>query len=87
MRLSFLAGMEAAGVVGCGKHFPGHGATTTDSHLELPVLDVSLETLRSRELVPFKHLIDAGLQMLMTAHVLYPQIDSSVSCDDVSSDY
>ena len=71
----FLKAMEAEGVMGCGKHFPGHGDTRTDSHLELPVLDWSIEELTERELVPFKDLIEAGLKMLMTAHVLYPKLD------------
>jgi len=72
----FLAAMEAEGVKGCGKHFPGHGDTRTDSHLELPVLDWTLEELREREIFPFKKLIEGGIGMLMTAHVLYPALDS-----------
>lgn len=66
---------RAAGMLSCAKHFPGHGATTTDSHFELPVLDVGLETLRCRELVPFASAVAAGVPLVMSAHVLYPQID------------
>ena len=65
----FLQALEKEGVLGCGKHFPGHGATIEDSHHELPVLSVDEETLKTRELLPFKELIACGLSMVMTAHV------------------
>ncbi len=71
-----MKSIEQAGVMACGKHFPGHGATFADSHEELPVLDVSLETLAGRELIPFKSAVDSGLRLVMSAHVLYPQLDS-----------
>ena len=62
-------------MLACGKHFPGHGATIEDSHFELPVLDVSRETILERELLPYRRLIQEGLQLIMTAHVVYPQLD------------
>ncbi len=68
-------GLESAGVAACGKHFPGHGDTTQDSHLELPRLDHSLERLRAVELVPFRAWCDAGLSSLMTAHVVFSPLD------------
>ena len=71
----FRAGLESRGIVSCGKHFPGHGATTQDSHKVLPRLDVSMDVLRNRELVPFAESIAAGIPMIMTAHVVYPAID------------
>lgn len=75
MALAFWRGLESAGVRGCGKHFPGHGDTATDSHLELPVVDKSLDQLRACELVPFAAAAKAGVPLYMTAHVVYPQVD------------
>jgi beta-N-acetylhexosaminidase len=73
--LEFWAGLESAGVRGCGKHFPGHGDTSTDSHLTLPVVERPLERLREVELAPFAEAARAGVPMLMTAHVVYPAVD------------
>jgi len=73
--LAFWRGLRAAGVVGCGKHFPGHGDTRTDSHLELPVVAHDGERLRAVELAPFAAAARAGVEALMTAHVLYPALD------------
>jgi beta-N-acetylhexosaminidase len=74
--LAFWRGLESAGVRGCGKHFPGHGDTATDSHLELPRVDAGEERLRAVELVPFAAACEARVPMLMTAHVVYPAIDT-----------
>ena len=74
--LAFAAALQAEGVLACGKHFPGHGDTDTDSHRELPVLQQDLAALSARELRPFAAAIAAGLPMLMTAHMLLPQIDA-----------
>lgn len=71
----FVDGIERAGVLACGKHFPGHGDTETDSHFELPVLDADLATIRARELVPFEALVRHGIGMIMTAHILFPRIE------------
>ncbi len=76
--LAFAVGLEDAGLVSCGKHFPGHGDTSTDSHLELPRLDHDLERLRAVELLPFRRAAAAGVPMLMTAHVVFAALDSSV---------
>ena len=73
--LAFWRGLRAAGLVGCGKHFPGHGDTRTDSHLELPVVDHDLGRLRAIELAPFAAAAAAGIESIMTAHVLYPALD------------
>ena len=72
----FVKGLQEKGVLACGKHFPGHGDTDQDSHLTLPVVDHPMERLQEVELVPFRELIGAGLRCLMTAHVLYPALDS-----------
>jgi len=67
--------LQAEGVAACGKHFPGHGDTSTDSHLELPLVEHPLELLREREFVPFKAAINAGVATMMTAHVFMPALD------------
>ncbi|MBE9058525.1 beta-N-acetylhexosaminidase [Sphaerospermopsis sp. LEGE 08334] len=74
----YYRGLREEGILGCAKHFPGHGDTSTDSHLELPILNLSLEDLRNRELIPFQTLIQAQIPLIMTAHILFPQIDPEV---------
>jgi len=69
-------GFNEYNVSGAAKHFPGHGDTDTDSHLGLPEVDKSLEELRSTELLPFQKAIDEGVDMIMTAHMMFPQLDS-----------
>jgi beta-N-acetylhexosaminidase len=76
MGIAVMCGLIAGGVVPCGKHFPGHGDTTVDSHVDLPVVRRSREDLERTELAPFRAAIAAGVPMLMTAHVLYPALDS-----------
>ncbi len=73
--IEFVRTMKANGIASCAKHFPGHGDTKTDSHFGVPVLDLSLEELRTRELIPFQALINEGIEMIMTAHILFPKID------------
>jgi beta-N-acetylhexosaminidase len=78
--LAFLSGLECPGtdggvLRGCGKHFPGHGDTATDSHFALPVVTHPIERLRAVELLPFARAVKAGFGMLMTAHVVYPAVD------------
>ncbi len=73
--LAFWRGLRAAGVLGCGKHFPGHGDTRTDSHLELPVVDHPIERLRQIELAPFAAAARAGIESIMTAHVVFTALD------------
>jgi beta-N-acetylhexosaminidase len=72
---AYYQGLRDGGILGCAKHFPGHGDTRQDSHMELPVLHLSLQELRDRELIPFQALIAAEIPLIMTAHILFPQID------------
>ena len=73
--LAAFKGFEDSGIASAAKHFPGHGDTGMDSHISLPLIDKSLEQLEDTELIPFKALIDAGCPGVMTAHILYPQIE------------
>ncbi len=73
--VAFLEGLQAAGVLACGKHFPGHGDAAADSHVDLPVIRADAETLRCREIPPFEAAVRAGLPMVMTAHCVYPALD------------
>ena len=72
---AIVAALQGEGVAACGKHFPGHGDTQADSHLELPLVEHPLERLRQVEFVPFKAAIDAGVATMMTAHVFMPALD------------
>jgi beta-N-acetylhexosaminidase len=74
--LAFARGLDAAGVLACGKHFPGHGDTDTDSHLELPKVDHAWDRLEAIELAPFKLAAQANLPMIMTAHVVFAALDA-----------
>ncbi|WP_448810863.1 glycoside hydrolase family 3 protein [Agromyces bauzanensis] len=73
---AWVRGVQGTGVAASAKHFPGHGDTATDSHLAMPVVDVSLETLRTRELAPFRAAVGAGVRTIMTSHILLPQLDA-----------
>jgi beta-N-acetylhexosaminidase len=68
--------MRAGGAIPCVKHFPGHGDTSEDSHLKLPVVKRNLEELHSIELPPFVHACRNQVEALMTAHVVYPALDA-----------
>ena len=71
---AWMRGAAAQGVACCGKHFPGHGDTRTDSHHALPVVDKPLAALEALELLPFR-VLAPDAPSLMTAHIIYPQID------------
>jgi beta-N-acetylhexosaminidase len=70
--------LENNGILACGKHFPGHGATAEDSHEMLPIINATYEELSARDIYPFKMAINAGLKMIMTSHVLYKSLDTEL---------
>jgi len=72
---SVARGLQDAGVLATLKHFPGHGDTTTDSHVTLPVVNLSRERIESVELVPFQAGIDAGAEAVMVAHIWFPALE------------
>jgi beta-glucosidase-like glycosyl hydrolase len=74
---AYMHGMQDEGIYACAKHYPGHGATTVDSHYEMPVITDSRAHLDSVGLVPFQRLFDEGVAMVMVAHMSIPAIDSS----------
>jgi beta-N-acetylhexosaminidase len=67
--------LQEEGIAACGKHFPGHGDTSADSHLELPLVEHPPERLREVEFLPFAAAIEAGVATIMTAHVFVPSLD------------
>ncbi|EKJ86262.1 beta-N-acetylhexosaminidase [Leptospira meyeri] len=73
--VAYERGARAGGCLPVIKHFPGHGDTTVDSHLGLPIINKSLEELEALELVPFKRSIAGGAEAVMSAHIVYPKID------------
>ena len=75
LALSFMLGMRKAGMAATAKHFPGHGSVQGDSHHVIPVDERSFDQLSSNDLVPFRVMIASAVEGIMTAHVIYPQID------------
>jgi beta-N-acetylhexosaminidase len=72
---AIVRALQSEGVAACGKHFPGHGDTSADSHHELPLVDQPPDRLRAVEFVPFRAAIEAGVATIMTAHVFVPSLD------------
>jgi beta-N-acetylhexosaminidase len=70
------AGLNAAGMMSVGKHFPGHGYVRADSHHEVPIDDRTLTEITMRDLVPFQRMARSGMGGMMPAHVIYPKVDS-----------
>jgi len=75
---AYVHTLQSCGVAACGKHFPGHGDTSVDSHLDLPRLPHAMERLEQVELPPFRAAIAGGVDAIMTAHVLFEAIDATV---------
>ncbi|WP_239615087.1 beta-N-acetylhexosaminidase [Cohnella mopanensis] len=73
--LPMMRGLEDGGALSCGKHFPGHGDTSVDSHLALPVVDKTMDELRRIELAPFQAAVEAGIPAIMSSHIVFPQLD------------
>lgn len=71
---AFAAGSQAAGVIPTAKHYPGHGDTGVDSHGRMPVIDIDRDTLMTRELVPFKYLVEEKIPAIMSGHLSFPQV-------------
>ena len=74
---AWIEACQAERVLACAKHFPGHGRTTGDSHMTLPVVEAPGTVLRDSDLVPFRDAVRAGVASMMTAHVAYPALDPS----------
>lgn len=74
--VAYMRGLQAAGVVACAKHFPGHGDTNVDSHKDLPVINKSLDQLDTLEFYPFKAMIRAGVKSVMVAHLDVPSLET-----------
>jgi beta-N-acetylhexosaminidase len=77
--VAYMKGMQDAGIMAVAKHFPGHGDTEVDSHLDLPVINKSMQQLESLELYPFRELIKAGVGGVMVAHLYIPAIDKTAN--------
>ncbi|MEE2827856.1 MAG: beta-N-acetylhexosaminidase [Myxococcota bacterium] len=72
---ALIEGIQTAGLIACGKHFPGHGPVAVDSHLDLPVCQLEQETLMEDHVLPFARAAGAGVGAIMSAHVRYPSVD------------
>lgn len=77
--VQYMKGMQDNGVMGCAKHFPGHGDVAVDSHFDLPVINKTRPQLESLELFPFREIFKAGVGSVMIAHLYIPSIDSSAN--------
>ena len=75
--VAYMKALQSTGTISALKHFPGHGDTATDSHTGLPRIDKTYEQLKAHELRPFQACIDAGADVVMTAHIQYPSIEST----------
>jgi beta-N-acetylhexosaminidase len=73
---AYVVGMRDAKMSAVGKHFPGHGCVAADSHRELPVDDRDFYDIEQADLLPFRALVESGIEGIMTAHVLYPKVDN-----------
>jgi len=75
---AFIFGMHEAGMASVGKHYPGHGSISEDSHVEKPIDKRILNEIENKDLIPFKELIN-DLDGIMTAHILFPEVDKNVT--------
>lgn len=75
MGTAVMKGLQHERIIPVVKHFPGHGDTSVDSHLDLPVIHKSLEELEALELVPFRAAVESGADAVMIAHILFPELD------------
>lgn len=77
--ITYMKAMQREGVLACAKHFPGHGDVSVDSHLDLPVINKSMQQLDSLELYPFEQMFAAGVGSVMIAHLYIPAIDTTAN--------
>ncbi len=82
---AYLKGLQKSGVLGCLKHFPGHGDTTADSHFGYAMSRKNWDEIKSCEMIPFKAGINAGAQLVMTAHISLPNVTGSNTPSTLSS--
>jgi beta-N-acetylhexosaminidase len=75
LALSLMTGLKRGGMASVGKHFPGHGFVAADSHVDIPVDERGFSEIESHDVEPFRRMIDAGMQAVMPAHVIYPKVD------------
>lgn len=75
---SFVRGSQDMGIMACGKHYPGHGSSDIDSHIDLPTLSRSIEEFLKCDLIPFQGAIRVGVSSIMTAHIAVPRVDESM---------
>jgi len=73
--IAFMRGLQDVGIIACAKHFPGHGDTDVDSHLDLPKITHNAERLKTLELYPFAKIIEAGIKSVMIAHLEVPALE------------
>jgi beta-glucosidase len=83
---AWIEACQLEGVLACAKHFPGHGRTRGDSHVELPRVDADRQTLLEQDVEPFRAAMKAGVASIMTAHVSYPALDASGAPATLSRD-
>lgn len=77
MASNVIDGLNDYGVIGCAKHFPGHGDVASDSHYDFSVVDKPVEEIKATELAPYRVAISKGINMIMTAHLAFPTLDTS----------
>lgn len=73
--IQIIKGLKSQNIINSIKHFPGHGDTSTDSHINLPIINKTVEEMREFEFIPFARSIEEGVDMVMVAHILFPEID------------
>ncbi|MDV2582220.1 glycoside hydrolase family 3 N-terminal domain-containing protein [Alkalibacillus haloalkaliphilus] len=84
--IAYTEGLQSTGVAATAKHFPGHGDTDVDSHLGLPEVPHDRERLEEVELYPFQRAMESGMDMIMTAHVTFPQIDDTTVISEATGE-
>lgn len=84
--VQMIKGIQEKNVIASAKHFPGHGDTSTDSHTSLPTVNKTMEQLKECELIPFENAVKNGVDMIMTAHIQFPQIETNTVKSELTQD-